>query len=86
LGNPNPLLYALYTNKAKYAEAFDDIVYGTSEIPTEAQTELQAEGGPNAYSTGIFAPGAQSAGPGFDEASGLGAPFARGLIKAIVGV
>jgi pseudomonalisin len=86
LGNPNPLLYALYTNKPKYAEAFDDIVYGTSEIPTEAQTELQAEGGPNAYSTGIFAPGAQSAGPGFDEASGLGAPFARGLIRAIVGV
>jgi kumamolisin len=86
LGNPNPLLYALYTNKPKYAEAFYDIVYGTSELPTEAQTELQAEGGPNAYSTGIFAPGAQSAGPGFDEASGLGAPFARGLIKAIVGV
>jgi subtilase family serine protease len=86
LGNPDPLLYALYTNKPKYAEAFDDIVYGTSEIPTEAQTELQAEGGPNAYSTGVFAPGAQSAGPGFDEASGLGAPFGRGLIRAIVGV
>jgi len=86
LGNPDPLLYALYTNKSQYAQAFDDIVYGVSELPTEAETELQAEGGPNAYSTGIFAPGAQSAGPGFDEASGLGAPFARGLIKAIVGV
>jgi subtilase family serine protease len=84
LGNANYALYGLYTDKTKYQEAFYDITYGESAVPLGSQAAAVA-GESVPYSAGLD-PGAQSAAPGFDNATGLGAPFARGLIKAIVGV
>ncbi|MBC5810919.1 MAG: S8 family serine peptidase, partial [Candidatus Eremiobacteraeota bacterium] len=67
LGNPNPLLYAIYGGKKplSYAQVFYDVGFGNN-----AQT-----GG-----TGY------TAGPGYDLVTGIGAPFGRNLIKAVVGV
>jgi hypothetical protein len=54
--------------------AFFDVVYGSNAVPLS---------GSGSYST--LDPGF-NAGVGWDAATGLGAPFARNLIKAVVGI
>jgi len=71
LGNPAPLLYKL--NPSQYAAAFYDVNYGSNAVPPFGGTYPSLD------------PGFLS-GPGYDLATGLGAPFARNLIKAIVGI
>src|SRR5579864_3020359 len=72
LGNPAPLLYRL--TLAQKTAAFYDIVYGSNAVP------LSSSGSYSNLDPGF------NAGPGWDAATGLGAPFARNLIKAIVGI
>ena len=71
LGNPAPLLYAL--SGAQKASSFYDIVYGLNAVPPLGSNYPTLDAG-------------YSARAGFDLATGLGAPFARNLIKAIVGI
>jgi subtilase family serine protease len=89
LGNPNYLWYNLaHTAQATaYHNTFYDIVYGNDGEPIDALGVVGSElgGGPDEYEAGIV-PGTVYAGPGIDEDTGLGAPFARALIKYIVGV
>lgn len=71
LGNPAPLLYML--SPAQQASAFYDIVYGLNAVPPAGGAYPSLDPAFNAT-------------PGYDLASGLGAPFARNLIKAVVGI
>lgn len=85
LGNPNPLFYAIYahgfttsgfTPKLPYADVFYDVVFGdTSAV------------GPEPPPTPAPAPvlNGFQAGKGYDLVTGLGAPFAGHLIRAITG-
>jgi len=73
LGNPAPLLYQL--SPALSASAILDITYGFNAVPSSTSFGNYANLDPGF-----------SAGPGYDAATGLGAPFARNLIHAIVGI
>jgi hypothetical protein len=52
--------------------AFFDVTYGNNAVF-------------RSFSTTVFDPGF-NAGPGYDLTTGIGAPFARNLIKAVVGI
>lgn len=71
LGNPAPLLYAL--SAAGKSSSFYDVVYGINAVPPLGSGYPTLDPGYNAKA-------------GFDLATGLGAPFARNLIKAVVGI
>jgi subtilase family serine protease len=75
-GNPNPLFYAIYNNPAKYAATFYDVVFGNNSMLPAC---------PPTCSAATPIPGYQ-AGTGYDQVTGIGVPFARALIRAIVGV
>ena len=101
LGNPNYLLYPLAATAAtpgataasgvaggspqNYHSVFYDIVYGDDAVPSFAAQTAGGAGGKDPYTAGTD-PGAVFAGAGYDEATGLGAPFARALIRYVVGV
>jgi hypothetical protein len=88
MGNPAPLLYAIYaksnplsgtysapgfTPQLNYAQVFYDVTYGDNQAvpgPTVAP-----EPTPNGYNSG----------PGYDQVTGMGAPFAGHLIQAVTG-
>jgi subtilase family serine protease len=76
LGNAAPVLYGLYakgqTIQASYAQTFYDVVYGNNQ-------QVPVAPGPTAPP---LDPG-YNAGPGYDQVTGLGVPFARSLIKAV---
>lgn len=92
LGNASPYLYAIYSNSTGYAKAqykingwtpsltytnvFYDIVYGDNE--------MYAGSNPQSPSPQPVVPGYQ-AGPGYDEVTGVGVPFAGHLIDAMLG-
>ena len=88
LGNPNPLFYGIYKNAAKYAATFADVTYGNNAQLTYCQG---VGAGDPAYCVTpapgppTLAPG-YNAGVGYDLDTGIGVPFARNLIRAIVGV
>ena len=76
LGNAAPLLYGLYakgqTIQPTYAQTFYDVVYGDNQ-------QVPAKPGPTSPP---LDPG-YNAGPGYDQVTGIGVPFARSLIKAV---
>ena len=86
LGNPNAIFYAVYSNSSyakgtftvpnwtpglDYAHVFDDVIYGSNQA-------APAAGSPSS-------PSGYNSGPGYDEVTGLGAPFTGHLIQAITG-
>ncbi|HEY1729055.1 MAG TPA: protease pro-enzyme activation domain-containing protein [Candidatus Baltobacteraceae bacterium] len=86
LGNPAPLIYAIYANnnslsgaytasgftpKLDYAHVFYDVTYGDN----------QAAPVPGPAQTPI----GYNSGPGYDQVTGVGAPFAGHLIQAVTG-
>jgi subtilase family serine protease len=74
LGNPNPLLFPLVTptgNATQYAASFLDVQFGNNSLPSTTST-----GQDPGYNAGV----------GFDLVTGLGVPFARNIIKYVVGV
>ncbi|MGZ3574799.1 MAG: S53 family peptidase [Vulcanimicrobiaceae bacterium] len=93
LGNPAPLLYAIYGGKyapsagnpasfaphLPYSQTFFDVIYGDT-----AQADLNATPPPG----GINPPGISgccTAHTGYDETTGIGVPFAGHLIQAVTG-
>jgi subtilase family serine protease len=77
LGNAAPLFWQIYSNQALYSSTIYDVTFGNNGINT-CTVQLSC---PSAQP----APG-YNAGAGWDAATGLGAPFARHLITAVVGV
>jgi len=77
LGNPAAYFYKIYANSSEYASTIYDVVYGSNALSCTA-----GAGCPSASPT---YPG-YIAGPGYDLVSGVGVPYARALIKAVVGV
>lgn len=87
LGNPNPLFYGIYKNAARYAATFYDVTYGNNAQLLYCQGAGAGgadcptpDPGPPALAPGY------SAGVGYDLNTGIGVPFARNLIRAVVGV
>ena len=89
LGNPDPLFYQIYGGGtgAKYASTFYNVQYGTNSTACE---NLPAPPAP-ATPPPAICPTAPSlnpgytAGPGYNLVTGIGVPYGRALIKAIVG-
>jgi subtilase family serine protease len=72
LGNPGSYLYAIYENPALYASSFYDVLFGNNSLP------VVRPGGPQD-------PGF-NAGVGYDEVTGLGAPYGNNLASAVLSV
>jgi subtilase family serine protease len=75
LGNPNAYFYKTYGNASAYASTFYDVLYGNNGMlcfPTATPCPAPTD-------TGF------SASKGYDLATGIGVPFARALIKTVVG-
>jgi len=95
LGNPAPLLYAIYKNRANvYASTFLSITYGDNALLLYCyQLFVLGQADPTDCPPGASPPpetldpgySASSSG-GYNQVTGLGVPFARALIKAVVGV
>jgi len=81
LGNPNNYYYPIYRG-ANYGKVFYDVLYGANGLPFAPTTPSP---GPSASPEPSFAPGF-TAGPGLDLVTGLGVPYARNLIKQVVGI
>jgi kumamolisin len=80
LGNPNAYFYKIYANASTYASTFYDVLYGSNAmncVPNYAASPPTPC--PNATDSGY------SDGKGYDLVTGIGVPFARVLIKAVVG-
>jgi subtilase family serine protease len=76
LGNPNAYFYKIYANASTYASTFYDVVFGSNSLycmPTATPCPTPTD------------PGYES-GKGYDLVTGVGAPFGRALIKAVVGI
>jgi subtilase family serine protease len=81
LGNPNAYFYKIYANAAQYASTFYDVLYGNNGqacLPPSSGTASPCP------SSQPIDPG-YAAGQGYDLVTGIGVPFARNLIKAVVG-
>jgi len=90
LGNPAPIMYAIYaksnplsgaysasgfTPQLGYSNVFYDVVYGSN----------QAVPAPGPLPTPQSTPIGYNSGPGYDQVTGVGAPFAGHLIQAVTG-
>jgi subtilase family serine protease len=83
LGNPNPLLYKIYGGgkSSQYPATFYDVQYGTNSLGCgKGGAAAPCPTSPAGLLPGYFA------GPGYSLVTGIGAPYARALIKAVVGV
>jgi subtilase family serine protease len=70
LGNPGPYLYPIYQNPAQYAATFYDVLFGNNALP-------------NTSGDGGLDPGFL-AGTGYDQVTGIGVPYAKNLISAVL--
>jgi kumamolisin len=95
LGDPNPLFYqTLYKNASVYGSTFLSVTYGNnSQLSYCYQLAQLGESDPTDCPPGASPPPdtldpGYSANPsgGYNNLTGLGVPFARALIKAVVGV
>ncbi|GAC1303371.1 MAG: hypothetical protein NVSMB19_13300 [Vulcanimicrobiaceae bacterium] len=95
LGNPNALFYAIYGKPDAYKATFLDVTFGNNALPPYCSGFPPANlpkdcptPNPSGSPTPIPAPldSGFSAGIGYDNVTGLGVPFARALIRAVVGV
>lgn len=79
LGNPNAFFYNIYRS-SEYPSVFYDVLYGNNaQLPSCTFT------GATPCPAGTLDPG-YSAGTGYDLVTGIGVPFARSLIHAVVGI
>lgn len=83
LGNPGPLLYSIYNSTTKYPATFYDVTFGNNGVTPCLVNPGQVGNCPNPAPTPD--PGF-NAGTGYDEVTGIGVPFARSLIRTVVGV
>lgn len=90
LGNPNAYFYKIYVDKSQYETTFYDVLYGDNSQfntcwlygPTPPPDPLAT---PGPCPSSPMDAGYQ-AGAGYDLVTGVGVPFARSLIRAVVGV
>jgi subtilase family serine protease len=80
LGNAAPIFYRVYNNSAQYPTAFYDVVFGNNGV-----IPCAASGASCPTPLPTPEPGF-SAGVGYDRTTGIGVPFARHLISAVVGI
>lgn len=81
LGNAAPYLYQIYNNATAYPTTFYDVTFGNNGVTPCIQL------GPGACPNPLPTPDpGLNAGIGYDRVTGIGVPFARHLIKAVVGV
>lgn len=88
LGDPAALYYAIYgtsnlasgpykssfTPALTYVQTFYDVIYGDNQaVP------------PNVTPTPASTPGGYASGPGYDQVTGVGAPFTGHLVQAVTG-
>jgi subtilase family serine protease len=98
LGNPDPLIYGIYGNATTYGATFLSVLYGNNSLTAYCSNPQNAAGDPvdcptpgpgatPAPATPPLDPGF-SANPngGYNQLTGVGVPFARSLIRAVVGV
>jgi kumamolisin len=83
MGNAGPALYKIYNNATNYADTFLDITSGNNGVVPCLVNPSQVGACPNPQPTPD--PGF-NAGVGYDHLTGIGVPFARNLIKQVVGV
>ncbi len=77
LGNPNAYFYKIYGTPATYASTFYDVLYGANNMYcVQGPTATPC---PNPTDPGY------DSGKGYDLVTGIGVPYARALIKAVVG-
>ncbi len=78
LGNPDAAYFGAYKNPTAYASTFADVLFGNNALPGAA---------PGSSNTGgAAANGGFNAGQGYDLVTGIGVPYARNLIRTVVGV
>ncbi len=81
LGNAAPLFWKIYQTQATYTSSIYDVVFGNNGLQVCGYTGDGSCPAPTpAPATGYLA------GTGWDAVTGLGVPFARHLIKAVVGI
>ena len=88
LGNPDPVLYNIYHTASTYNSTFLSVLYGNNSLLPICQQEGNCPSpAPGATPTPGLDPGF-NANPngGYNQITGLGVPFGRALIKAVVGV
>jgi kumamolisin len=73
LGNPNALLYGMYSKPSQYSSTFYDVVAGNN-----GDTSVYPSPGPLQYYPGY------ESGTGYDLVTGVGVPFVGHLINAVV--
>ncbi len=78
LGNPNSAYFAAYKNATAYASTFADVLFGNNALPGAVAG--------SSNSGGAAANGGFNAGQGYDLVTGIGVPYARNLIRTVVGV
>lgn len=71
LGNPDQLMYEILSRPTLYPTSIYDVVYGNNASLNTLNPSTADAG--------------YTAGPGYDLTTGIGAPYARNLIKAITG-
>jgi subtilase family serine protease len=81
LGNPNALFYKIYENATQYGSVFYDVIYGDN---SEACEGTPSSGSPPTPCPNPTDPGFVAV-QGYDRVTGIGVPYARALIKAVVG-
>ncbi len=79
LGNAAPYFYRIYNNPAQYSATIYDVVFGNNGVVGCGQSA------PGCTAPATPDPGYNS-GVGYDLVTGVGVPFARHLITAVVGV
>jgi kumamolisin len=83
MGNAAPAMYAIYNSATLYPATFLDIVDGNNGVRPCSVNPGQVGPCPNPSPT--IDPGF-NAGHGYDLTTGIGVPFGRHLIQAVVGV
>ncbi len=97
LGNPNAAFYGIYKNAQAYATTFLPVTYGNNALVQYCyyhggDTANCPSPAPGATATPLPVPipvdSGYSANPngGYNQVTGLGVPFARALIRTVVGV
>jgi subtilase family serine protease len=81
MGNPAPLLYAIYGNATQYGATMFDVTYGNNSANPLATPTPAPSTTPGPAPT--IMPGFQ-AGTGYDMVTGIGVPFAGHLINAVL--
>jgi kumamolisin len=83
LGNPNAFFYKIYGDKTQYATTFSDVLYGDNAQLPSCWKYPWTYVGPTPCPS--IDPGYQAL-KGYDLVTGIGVPYARALIHAVVGV